>query len=514
MSEITQLKINLIEYYENLKNRIDIKTQTQLVDSTLPEEREELLQISDSFVAKCEETLKKSIEEMATSTEEPDSEELSLDQLATRRLSSHCLLIEDSILPLKNSIGLLVVSDWPMNANEILFINKLFSLGDKSILEVLDERDLIEPPGEETPIGSQSSFVLTENLLLIKHAYDCSRVNKRYRNQNNLQNKHLVDLLTLSRQSLIADLNRAKKFHLSGFEFNLIEKDAFKCFANLSELSLWGNRISALTSDLFNDNFKNLIKLELFSCSIKKIEVDAFAGLIHLEHLNLGHNPQIDLNSYSQFNGLTSLRSLNLSDNDFKLDINDLSIFKNMTNLVHLDLALSSLRKQVRKELFTGLVHLKKLDLAHCMITSIERGSFMCLSSLKELDLKFNYILNIDSTTFEGLVNLEKLDLQDCSITRINADSFHQQKMLKHLHLVQNNIECLEMSAFNGLGNLEELMLSYRLDMNINAFQCLTGLKSLVFSVDHAVLPPRNPMDIKRLFNLASDVVVEFRGVL
>ncbi len=424
MSKIAKFKINIIEYYENLKNKIDIKTQTQLVnESLLDKEREELLRISNSFIEKCEETLKKTMNEIDEVAEESDP---LIDQFTDKHIpnlfSSHCMLIENSILPLKNSIGLLVVSDWSMNTNEIQFTNKLFSMGDNSILEVIDERDLIQPLDNKQ---SMESFILTGNLFLIKYAYDCSRINKRYRNQNIFLNKHLADTIELFRQKLIADLGKTRKFHLSGFKFSLVEKDAFHFLVNLSELSLWGNQISVLTSNLFNNNLCNLIKLELFSCGIKKIESDAFAGLVHLEHLNLGHNPQIDLHCCSQFNGLKNLRYLNLSDSDFKLDINDLAIFKNFTKLVHLDIALSSLRKHIKKYLFTGLDQLEKLDLSHCMITSIESESFKCVTNLKELDLKFNYIMEIDSTTFKCLVNLD---------INSNGNYLYIQNSLKFYH--------------------------------------------------------------------------------
>lgn len=491
MDTITQIKLDLIEYHQSLTNTIDIKTQSHLnrQQQTLDEaEHTALLGLSQSFATRCNDVLDKNIAAL-NDTMSPKSQS-DIDEIKSTILTCDCLLIEESIRKFNTPLGLLYTTDWWMNKNEKTFTQKLFSIGDMTLLNVQDERDQID--NDEELIDQQTFFVLSQNLTLIKYVYDKNK-------------QKLPDILILSKSIIANELAACRTFSISGFQFNTIEQNAFQLLINLRELSLSGSRINTLVGHVFK--LRHLKKLEMYACSIKLIEVNAFLGLTHLEYLNLGHNPQIDLNNAGQFNGLSNLLRLNLSDNDFKYDINTMRIFENLSSLTELDLTLSSLRRRVDMNMFRGLVCLEKLELTHCMLTECCR-SFVTLTNLKELDLRYNYLMNIDTDTFKGLVNLERLDLQDCSVNKIAPGSFKECTKLRWLCLVRNEVECLGSSVFEGLDSLNELRLDFRLDISLNAFAGLDNLRSLGFIRREDVLPQRNEKEIKRVFNLGADVNV------
>ena len=85
-----------------------------------------------------------------------------------------------------------------------------------------------------------------------------------------------------------------------------------------------------------------------------------------------------------QFDGLSSLTSLNLSDNE-----------------------LASLEAGV----FRGLSSLTSLDLSINELTSLEEGVFGELTGLDTLSLHSNPLTEIDSSVFTDPANLERLEL-------------------------------------------------------------------------------------------------------
>lgn len=514
MENINQLKLELIEYYESVKNKIDVKVQTRLMEpcqdaGSLDYNSDLIMSISNELTNKCDFILKKCIESINNSSTVLLQEADAAENIHSAILPCDCLFIQDldsklKIL-IKNGIGLLIVSDWYMHLNDKQFVLRLFTDGDQEPLGVEDERDIIEDDIDITKSPDDLQLDLTENLLLIKHAYE---------NFEDMKYAKKPNILDMKRSILIDQNQRTSKFSLSGFHFKSIEQDAFVNCRNMTHLFLSGNKIKSLVANIFKHGLENLKTLDLFGCSIKTIEPNAFDGLSNLISLNLGHNSQIDLNDSAQFNGLTKLKILNLSDNDFKSDINELEIFSNLNNLIMLDLALCSLRNSIKSTLFTGLNRLETLDLTHCMITTIESNCFKNLVNLKTLDLQYNHFPYIDSKTFNGLNNLEKLHLQDCSIVKIESDAFIQQTELTDLNLSGNNTELLNEQSFNGLMNLKELSLNYMLDININAFVNLKNLQSLRFNVPPDLMPCRSPSEIAKVYNLDPSVVIEMKGVL
>jgi len=473
-------KLELIEYYEAIKNTIDLKTQTLIMMANEPGKAsiapEELLNLNDEFNQKCDQILNKNVNSLNSGGQ------------SMRNLTCDCIFITESYTKLKNEIGLLIISDWFMSENEKAFFHRLFQFGSRHSVPVTDERDEVNDD-ELTNLPVELEF--NEKVILIKRAYDTYLKNQS-------------DILYVNQT--INEKNVKNKFEISGFIFSSFHAYSFVNYSSLTHLYLSGNRINCLKSGMFETGLANLKNLDLFACSIKTVEINAFAGLGNLLSLNLGHNSQIDLHDPRQFNGLTSLKILNVSDNDFQKDINELKIFQNLKNLVMLDLALCTLGSRITESLFTGLEKLTTLDITHCLIENIEPNSFRSLKNLCVLEMQFNHFATIDKSTFEHLVNLQKLHIQECSIVKIEDDSFNQQAKLIELNLSANDLELLNENSFNGLTNLRELCINYRLDTGIKSFSNLKSLKSLNFHVRPDV-PARTSQEISKIFNLDQNIV-------
>ena len=294
MEVINQFKLQVIEYYENIKNTIDMKAQTRLMEpsriSSDNKNTELILSTAEALTKQCDMNLKSCINSINSNLTKSLESETEIENLYSTLLTHDCVFIEDIESKLKiiirNGIGLLIVSDWYMNANEKRFIDRLFSYGDRETVPVEDERDLIDNNNDmiSTESIEELGFELTDNLILIKHAYDYFE---------SLEYQKKPNILDMRKNILMSHSIKTSKFSLSGFQFKFIEQNAFANFKCITHLFLSGNKIESLTTNLFKQGLDNLKTLDLFGCSIKTIEANCFSGLSNLLNLNLGHNSQI-----------------------------------------------------------------------------------------------------------------------------------------------------------------------------------------------------------------------------
>uniref|UniRef100_H2ZDY5 Cell adhesion molecule-related/down-regulated by oncogenes n=1 Tax=Ciona savignyi TaxID=51511 RepID=H2ZDY5_CIOSA len=75
------------------------------------------------------------------------------------------------------------------------------------------------------------------------------------------------------------------------------------------------------------------------------------------------------------------------------------------------------------------------------------------------LDMRFNRIRSIPSSTFHRMWNLNTLLLNNNEIQSISEDAFRGLSSLKYLYLYKNRIRTIHKRAFNGLVSLEQLYL-------------------------------------------------------
>lgn len=79
-------------------------------------------------------------------------------------------------------------------------------------------------------------------------------------------------------------------------------------------------------------------------------------------------------------------------------------------------------------------------------------------TSVKILDLSFNYLSHLDSNSFSSFPELQVLDLSRCEIQTIDDDAYQGLNYLSTLILTGNPIQSLALGAFSGLPSLQKLV--------------------------------------------------------
>ncbi|XP_071502239.1 G-protein coupled receptor GRL101-like [Diadema antillarum] len=118
--------------------------------------------------------------------------------------------------------------------------------------------------------------------------------------------------------------------------------------------------------------------------------------------------------------------------------------------------ALTSLRRGV----FAGLQSLKTIGLESNRIDSIEVGAFEHLDNLTYLNLESNLISSVSPGMFTALQRLESLHLGLNKIASIRNSTFIHLESLNYLDLYGNPLVLITDYAFLGLMNLETLIIS------------------------------------------------------
>ncbi|KMZ64473.1 hypothetical protein ZOSMA_36G00820 [Zostera marina] len=244
-----------------------------------------------------------------------------------------------------------------------------------------------------------------------------------------INNLTLLESLNLSSNQVseleisdISELQNLKYFDVSlnNMQVNMSDKG----FNNLNHLNLAGNNLT--WKDL--ENLGKILKLTYLNISDSKLsgkkptDISNISKLINLTHLDLSKN--------------------NFSEIDFEG-------FKDLSNLVFLDISDAGLHESVSLKEFLNLGNLTKLILSRNNYDSLDDLSSVAnTSKLEYLNLSGNNLTG--STPFtEILVNLSKLSVLDLSNNSLNGPTIFAE-MLK-----LENLTKLDLSS-NNLGTQEE----------------------------------------------------------
>ncbi|XP_040574426.1 uncharacterized protein [Lepeophtheirus salmonis] len=139
-----------------------------------------------------------------------------------------------------------------------------------------------------------------------------------------------------------------------------------------------GNPLKILRNDIFIDkNLLNLQELYLSSCSIGKIEPNAFRDLINLVRLDLSKNSIVSVPEKS-LNSVTQLRELSISGNPIR---------------------------KIKNYAFSALSQLVKLEISDCQLTWIEPYAFNGLETLRRLKIDGNRLAELNPAVWYPLRN-------------------------------------------------------------------------------------------------------------
>ena len=255
----------------------------------------------------------------------------------------------------------------------------------------------------------------------------------------------------------------ARKYYISNLE-------GIQYLNNLKEISIYHySHLDYTVSDIsLLSSVNTLEKVYFFYQNISDISV--FKDIPNLKSVSL-HGLPVD--DYSVLWELVGLESLRLGSTEAAINVDNISVFKNLKYLSLTDITISNL------SFLSGKTDLTYLQLYNC--------------GLKNLDLLSNF------------TNLEELYLDDNNIS--NIDVLSKLKNLKKLSLYNNNISNIE--ALAGLNNLVEINIG---NNNVFDFSFLPTDKisyiyannqmmtSDVVYVENGVLTIENPIKLDNFF--------------
>ncbi|CAH8837963.1 unnamed protein product [Trichobilharzia szidati] len=292
----------------------------------------------------------------------------------------------------------------------------------------------------------------------------CKQLNELYLGNNKLKDiknilylKKLPNLsiLDLSGNLIVEQINnyRLQVIYylksiksLDGIEVNPMEIVQSK--------ELFDGRLSCeyLMEYLENDDFSNLVRLDLPKCMLKVIDFLDPYRLIHLKSINLEKNY---LTSFGGLVFLTNLKVICLNENNieglFSRNICSLAMNSNyqLTNSIE--------SRYVSLYRSTQPIYpcLRVLHLAQNGIRSLQEFQFHRMTSLQALFLQDNELVTING--LEGLNQLKELVLDNNRIKYITELSFLYNWTLQEIHLENNSLR--ELSNLSKLENLKRLYI-------------------------------------------------------
>ncbi|XP_030838807.1 slit homolog 2 protein-like [Strongylocentrotus purpuratus] len=228
--------------------------------------------------------------------------------------------------------------------------------------------------------------------------------------------------------------------------------ETFTGLENLKALNLSGN---AKRLRILGDALTSVGSLELFDMSHSNefTMKGSFKNMQNLLNLDISYSP-LKISSIDQFTNTHALRVLNMSRSNLKVkDLVDLktgtSLFSGLVSLRILKLRQNSLNTtHALPGIFTPLRNLVELDLTSCCIKQVASRTFANLTTLLQLSLQDNDLTSIPKDAFQGLQNLQVLRLQNNLIKFIHQGLFMGTNELEQLYLQNNHISTVASNTF------------------------------------------------------------------
>ena len=249
-----------------------------------------------------------------------------------------------------------------------------------------------------------------------------------------IKNSKLISLEHYFDGEHLASNCRADRYYVGGIldmtELGIaqFEKDWYKLrAAPILEIYLGANRITRLTSEMFNDLPESISSVDLSNNKILRLEKGIIVNQ-HLREMNFEHNEIIEIEDDTFTN--TNLTILKLSHN-------------NLTNT------------QFAATLPPTLT---EIHLDNNKITEINDMSFLKLKQLTYLYLSKNNITNIHKGSFRGLSRLQYLELMSNRVI-IEKDSFRHLRSLRSMMLDVEDAGDLDLSEFGSLPNVQTIFI-------------------------------------------------------
>ncbi|XP_052198429.1 receptor-like protein 13 [Diospyros lotus] len=240
------------------------------------------------------------------------------------------------------------------------------------------------------------------------------------------------------------------EYNSFGSSVDLTSFKKFSTLTNLEVLDLSFNWIDNSEILEFISGISSLKSLNLGGClsSVNFTSFEKLSMLINLEVLDLSYNSINNSKILEFIGGISSLKSLNLQDNSLGSSAN-LTSFEKLSILINLevlDLSYNSINNSKILEFIGGISSLKSLNLRDNRLGSsvdlTSRNQESKLTNLQVLDLSDNFITNIIWSSLKEFSSLKVLDLSwNYMNESISIQGLCELKTLQEIGLNSNGLK-------------------------------------------------------------------------
>lgn len=270
-------------------------------------------------------------------------------------------------------------------------------------------------------------------------------------------------------------LVKLEYLYMERTSFREITENIFYGLPCLRELNLgWSSTGLKIINNTTFASLKGsplLQTLNLTGMGIKTLGPGAFSSLENLKMLVLSHNHINQKLMGEEFQGLSSIKEINLSFNQQMITLTSTSFIHVPTlRTLMLGHALSP-NSEMEPSLFRLLVNLTLLDLSNNNIANIKNGLLDGLHRLSVLKLQHNNLARVWKNANPGgpvlflrdAQNLTVLELDYNGLDEIPTKAFQGLSQLKYLSISGNLLNFLHDSIFDDLRSLRFLWLQKNL---------------------------------------------------
>lgn len=249
-----------------------------------------------------------------------------------------------------------------------------------------------------------------------------------------------------------------------------ISIEDFENASNLTYLRITSTELKRIPERVFSD-LKNLRELELQDCTITVLDDYAFTGMNEVFTIKLQNN-QITTLKANLFLGLNKLLTLHFDHNYISIieegTFNLPKIFS--IHAAHNNLAI------LPKQLFANAPNLETLILSHNKFIEFPEALFE--STVKELDLSYNQIVNFELTDLSKLTNLSRIDLSNNKINLTEIyyvkQNYTSNSLITDINLSSNNITSSDI-----LKHLSIFRYLEHINLRHNEIKCLNDFENI-----------------------------------
>ncbi|TYG78147.1 hypothetical protein ES288_D02G034700v1 [Gossypium darwinii] len=329
-----------------------------------------------------------------------------------------------------------------------------------------------------------------------------------------LSNLEILDLReNYLNDSILLSLSELSSLRYLDLSYNRFERSShprgFQWLSRLTKLETLNSRGSSLKNSILLQ-MRNLSSLKTLSLSGNQLG----GKLLHIQELNhLANLKYLDLSwnrieSISNKDGtqlrLTNLEELDLSANLFRN--NTISFPQGLSSLKSLTLSDNDLQGSLDTKGLSNLTNLKKLDLSGNQIESFQSfkdgGRKLELTHLEELNLDGNHFNTSVFASLNKLSNLKSLSIRDNGLKgSIDTKDLEAFINLRELDMRYNELKDLVIHQDSNVSSsLEEIYLDYS-TLNTNILQSIGVFASLkILSLSNCgligPLPNQGPLSL------------------